>query len=261
MDFSQLMGSGSWDGEAYSVEVPDTWLQGRTAYGGLASAICAEAAARLVPDLPPLRSVQVAFLGPSGGAVRAVPQVVRQGKSATFVSVDLLNEGGLATRTLFVFGKARESELTFVDHPFPDVPKPEDLKDDEPNPMKPGFLANFDVRTAGGMLPFSATDETTILWWGRHKERVADETELRVLTLGDLTPPGTLPMMKTLAPVSSVNWHFDLLTEDLSTEDGWYLLSTRAQSAGGGWSAQDMAMWTSDGRPVAAGRQLVAIFA
>ncbi|MEM0929903.1 MAG: thioesterase family protein [Pseudomonadota bacterium] len=261
MDFSQLMGAGSWDGEAYHADVPDSWLQGRTAYGGVSSAICAEAAMRLVPDLPPMRSAQIAFLGPSGGSVRAFPQVVRQGKSATFVSVDLLNDGGLATRTLFVFGKARESELKFLDHPFPDVPKLEDLEDEPPSPMRPGFLGNFDLRVAGGQPPFSGTDETTILWWGRHKDRVAEETQLRVLALGDLTPPGTLPMMKTLAPVSSVNWHFDLMTDDMTTEDGWYLLSTRAQSAGDGWSAQDMAMWASDGRPIAAGRQLVAIFA
>ena len=261
MDFSQLMDGGRWDGEAYRVEVPDNWLQGRTAYGGLASAICAEAAARLVPDLPPLRSVQVAFLGPSGGAVRAVPAVVRQGKSATFVAVDLLNEGGLATRTLFVFGKARESELNFVDHPFPDVPKFEELENAPESPMRPSFLSNFELRPSGGQEPFSGSDQTTICWWGRHKGRVESETEQRVLALGDLLPPSTLPMMKTLAPVSSVNWHFDLLTDDLSTEEGWYLLSSRAQSAGDGWSAQDMAMWASDGRPIAAARQLVAIFA
>ncbi|MEO1041900.1 MAG: thioesterase family protein [Pseudomonadota bacterium] len=260
MDFSHLITAGTWDGEAYSVDVPDTWLQGRTAYGGLSSAICAEAASRLVPDLPAMRSAQVAFLGPSGGAVRAVPQVIRQGKSATFIAVDLLNDGGLATRTLFVFGKERESELNFLDHPFPDVPKVQELEDEPPNPMRPGFLSNFDIRPAGGDQPFSGTDETTILWWGRLRERVATETQLRVLALGDLTPPGTLPMMTTLAPVSSVNWHFDLLSDDMATEDGWYLLSTRAQSAGGGWSAQDMAMWASDGRPIAAGRQLVAIF-
>ncbi len=261
MDFSQLMDSGCWDGEAYRVEVPDNWLQGRTAYGGLSSAICAEAAARLVPDLPPLRSVQVAFLGPSGGAVRAVPQIVRQGKSATFISVDLLNEGGLATRTLFVYGKARESELNFVNHPFPDVPKVEDLEAPADNPMRPGFLSNFDVRLAAGQEPFSGSEETTLVWWGRLKDRVERETEQRVLALGDLLPPSTLPMMTTLAPISSVNWHFDLLTDDVSTEDGWYLLSSRAQSAGDGWSAQDMAMWASDGRPLAAARQLVAIFA
>jgi hypothetical protein len=49
------------------------WLQGRIAYGGLTGALCVEAAARLYPDLPPLRNAHFALAlyrpprGPFGG--------------------------------------------------------------------------------------------------------------------------------------------------------------------------------------------------
>jgi hypothetical protein len=55
--------------------------QGRTTYGGCSAALCLEAAKRLLRDqrhsagaaeLPPLRSAQVAFVGPAGGDVKVL---------------------------------------------------------------------------------------------------------------------------------------------------------------------------------------------
>jgi hypothetical protein len=55
--------------------------QGRTTYGGCSAALCLEAAKRLLRDqrhssgaaeLPPLRSAQVAFVGPAGGDVQVL---------------------------------------------------------------------------------------------------------------------------------------------------------------------------------------------
>ena len=45
------------------------------------------AALEAVEGLPPLRSAQFAFVGPATGEVRAVPTLLRQGKSATSVAV------------------------------------------------------------------------------------------------------------------------------------------------------------------------------
>ena len=58
--FSELLSSIKREDEAFSVTLHDSWLQGRTAYGGLSAALCVEAALRAVPDVPPLRSAQSA---------------------------------------------------------------------------------------------------------------------------------------------------------------------------------------------------------
>ena len=48
----------------FRAQIPSDWLQGRTAYGGLSSALALHAAQGIEPDLPPLRSAQIAFIGP-----------------------------------------------------------------------------------------------------------------------------------------------------------------------------------------------------
>ena len=76
--------------------LPDDWLQGRTAFGGLSAALCWEAAQRVGDALPPLRSAQFAFVGPAGGRLRIEPTLLRRGKSAAFYSVDLHGDDVLA---------------------------------------------------------------------------------------------------------------------------------------------------------------------
>ena len=49
--FSALLESIKREDEAFSVTLPDSWLQGRTAYGGLSAALCVEAALRAVGEL------------------------------------------------------------------------------------------------------------------------------------------------------------------------------------------------------------------
>ena len=72
---------------------PD-WMQGRTTYGGLTAALSLEAAKLLVDELP-IRTAQVAFIGPVGGEVVMVPTLLRRGKNTAFVSVDMRTETGI----------------------------------------------------------------------------------------------------------------------------------------------------------------------
>ena len=80
----------------FTVNASDDWRQGRTLYGGVSAGLCYAACERLVPDLPPLRSAQIAFIGPSGGEATLVPTVLRRGKSVTFMACDLLADGVVA---------------------------------------------------------------------------------------------------------------------------------------------------------------------
>jgi acyl-CoA thioesterase len=75
-------GAGRW-----SVNASEDWRQGRTLYGGVSAGLCFAACEKLVPDLPPLRSAQIAFIGPSGGEATLVPTVLRRGKSIILMAV------------------------------------------------------------------------------------------------------------------------------------------------------------------------------
>src|SRR5688572_24370532 len=98
------------DGEDLVGEAPDGWTQGRTLFGGLTAGMCAEAAARQLGEMPPLRSAQFAFLGPAAGRLRFRVTRLRQGRSSTFVEVDCRSEEGPAARAVLAYGAARPSQ-------------------------------------------------------------------------------------------------------------------------------------------------------
>lgn len=94
--------------------LPDSWRQGRTAYGGIVSALgVAAAMQRHAGALPPLRSMQVTFIGPAAGLLRFMPTVLREGRSVVNVGVDVYadEDEALAARLSLVFGRARESAI------------------------------------------------------------------------------------------------------------------------------------------------------
>jgi acyl-CoA thioesterase len=75
--------------------IPDSWLQGRTSYGGLSAALALHAAQQSDTDLPPLRSALVAFIGPLSGDVVIRASRLRRGRNAAFIQADVESEAGL----------------------------------------------------------------------------------------------------------------------------------------------------------------------
>ena len=65
----------------WSITITEDWMQGRTTYGGLSAALCLQTVINEFPDLPPLRSAQINFIGPAGGEVTICNTVMRIGKS------------------------------------------------------------------------------------------------------------------------------------------------------------------------------------
>ena len=91
------------DQMAWRGAIPDDWLQGRTAYGGLSAAIALHCAMQSEDDLPPLRSAQVSFIGPLSGPIMVTAHKLRRGKNAAFIQADVESEAGLGLRCTFVF--------------------------------------------------------------------------------------------------------------------------------------------------------------
>jgi acyl-CoA thioesterase len=261
MRFTELIdGLRAGEDGAYRQAIPPEWGQGRTAYGGITAALSGAAAAKAHPGLPPMRSAQVGFIGPAAGEAQVKTELLRQGRSTTFVATDLTAEAGLATRCLFVFGAGRDGALSHRDMPMPDLPPPDPAEVLPMGPPFPNFLSQFEVHIVRGGVPFTGRGDHRSFWWVRHRDENAREGLLPLLALADVTPPAISPKIDNIVPVSSVTWQVDFLTDDPSSADGWYLVETSAESAGDGWSAQRMAIWAKDGRPVAAHRQSVVVF-
>ena len=258
--FSKLIDDAAFADGVFSMHISEDWMQGRTTYGGLSAALCLETARRAFSELPPLRSALVSFIGPAGGAVEGRARLLRQGKSVAFVEADVTGEKGLATRCAFAFGAGRASAFDETFAPTPSMPGPEDCETYIPEGAGPSFTNHFETRLARGARPGTGADAHDHFIWVRHKDSAADGV-VALLALADMPPPAVMPMFKEFAPISSMTWMVNLLTESPRTEGGWWLLQSRAENASHGYSSQDMLVWNAAGELVIAGRQSVAIFA
>lgn len=256
--FAALLASAEEIEGGFVFDITEDWLQGRTAYGGLTSAVALAAAQRLDPELPPLRSGQFAMIAPLAGRVEARARIVRRGRNATWVAAELANEKGVGFTASFVFMRQIESAADIAGYPMPEGVNP--VADAKPVPLDvaPEFLKrNFDARFA---LPKSALGEADMCWWVRLKERDGLDPALEAVLVGDALPTAVLPLLNFRVPISSMHWHINLLEPAPVTEDGWWLLRTTSAFARDGGASEHILQWSVAGAPVIAGMQSVAVF-
>lgn len=261
IDFTTLMASVKKDGDAYTVTATDDWLQGRTIYGGLAAAFCLESVARHFGDLPPLRSAQFSFIGPATGSLNIRPTILREGKSATFIGVDMAGDAGLSTRATFCFGAARKSLVDYRKLTSPEVLDPDVCCSDYFSQFPTvNFVKHFDGRLAAGNQPFSEAEDPKFTLWARHLDDANPISIAALVALTDAPPPAALLMFKQFGPLSTMTWSMEFLTDKLETTNGWWLLKTQAESVMHGYSSQGTTVFNAARQPVLVSRQNIAVF-
>jgi len=249
-------------GDGFSVDIPENWRQGRTAYGGLTSALMLAGAMKQFEDLPPLRSALINFVGPVTDSPTLYSNLQRQGRNVTSVSAEAKVGEKSVGRAEFLFGAARTSHID-VDFPAPSAPAPENTDLFTPPAMRdvvPGFFHNFDTRLIAGGRPMMGSDEGYIRTWSRHKHEASRTGIESLLCIGDVLPPAAMPLMKSFAPISSMSWIFNVLMDDPTTTDGWWHVESRLTAARDGYSSQVMRIWNTDGQLAVEGMQSIAIF-
>jgi acyl-CoA thioesterase len=246
--------------DGFRLAIPEDWHQGRTAYGGLSTALALTAAVKAGGvGLPPLRSATVNFVGPLYGQVEVRARVLRRGKNATWISAELLREGECSLQAGFVFMGPIATTLHFNDRPVPaGLIAVDEATPRGPHPLMPVFLRNyFDFRFA---LPRSDAKQPETCAWVRLKDRTGLDAMSEILLIADALPAGVMPLVSPGTPISSMTWQVNLLTAAPRTQDGWWLLRSRGDYAENGCSSQIMDIWNTAGEPIASGMQAVALF-
>ena len=242
--------------------VPETWKQGRTAYGGLTAALAVAAAHQSADTaLPPLRAAQFTFSGPAAGELDTTARKLRQGRSATSYAVTTTSGDDVAAQSSLIFAGNRPSEITHSLILRPDVPGPEKSIDVNDAPGRPPFAKNFDMRLAGGAAPMSQARTPELIAWLRHRDAEGTDPYVALVALGDGLPPASMTAFAAPAPISSMNWTVNICADEAPDGTGWFLLRSTSTFAADGYSFQIMEAWDEAGQLVMTGSQTVAIFA
>lgn len=253
------------DGAAFTAQLPASWGQGRTGFGGLVAGLGLRALAGQVPADRLLRSVLVDFVGPvAPGPLQVQAEVLRQGRSLTQAEARVTQEGQLCAVILAAFGASRRTRMPpLTPGPAPAAPGPDDLVDFPfIEGITPSFTRFFDYRWAGHHVPFSGSDQAHVDGWVRFKDTAAVDA-VGLLGLIDAWPAPVLALLGRPAMASTVTWMVDIvghLPPQGVAPDQWWRFEARGVAAADGYADVEGRLWGPDGRLVAVSRQLVVEF-
>ena len=260
MLFSKLLSSTWEESGAFTTTVPDDWMQGRSAFGGLQGALALRAMrSRVAPDVP-LRVLQMTFVAPAAaGDLRAWPQVLRTGKSATHVETRLFAGDDLTTIALGVFGRGRPSGVHVVPHVAP-VSTEEARRASPSRAPQINFTEHFTMRWLRGDPPFSGTESHSAVIEVGMKDTGKASVE-HLIAIADAIPPVALSILRAPAPGSSVTWTLEMMRD--SVDDlplaGW-VLHAELTAGRDGYTSQSVFVCSPDGGVVAVSRQSMVVF-
>lgn len=260
MQFSKILDSMERAGDDFTAETSDTWLQGRSLFGGLQAAIALRAMRAVLPTELPLRVLQMTFMAPvPAGTVRVRPRVARAGKSATHVEARLVDGDGTLAVVMAIFGSSRPSRISVVPQQ-PAVVSESPIDVPFVPGLSPNFLQHFATRWLRGGLPFSGTRSRDLVMQVAVRDQGAAAPE-HVLAVADVIPPIALAHLDTRAFGSSMTWTLEMIAESVA---GMPLEGFRVDAelvAGqGGYTSQSAMVWGPRGEPLALSRQSMAVF-
>lgn len=258
MSVANLIDPITAQGGSVTLQNAESWMQGRTLYGGASALIAYTSAIRAFPDLPPFRAAQVGFVAPLGNAFELRSAIVRQGRNVAQVRTEIIQGDKVALTAFWLFGTAREPNAVHAaPPPLPEAGLPEEQKPADtryaPDFLKNNYDVHYTPERRGG-------DEPVIRRWTRLKEPSGIDPVSELILMGDTLPPSAARIMQRRGPISSINWSFNLLDTQPQTRDGWWLAETASDHADDGYSSERLRLWNADGKQMLSGIQAVAIF-
>lgn len=240
----------------FTSAIPADWMQGRTSYGGLSAALALHAAMACEPDLPPLGSALISFIGPLAGDVTVTARKLRRGRTTAFIEADVASSSGLGLRATFAFMTGQTSQIDYDRRLRRALtpPAPDDRLYTGPDEF---FTGNFNFLD----LKDDSLAPAEILRWSRLRASAGLHPMIELIAVADALPPAAHRLIgNVMVPVSSVTWQINLLSQAPATTDGWWLLHAVSDYARNGISSQAMSIANASGDIVATGMQSVAIF-
>ena len=267
--FSEIVARRNRCASSVSFDIPADWQQGRTAYGGVVSAVGAQAMRDVAgADWPAdvqLRALQGSFVSVvEPGRVEVEVEVLRRGRNVTQVLARVREGGRLGTVLLGVYSAERPSQLAPRRLQRPPARREAEALPSVPYlpGRMPPFLQHLEMRWAEGAAPFSGTpgQRSSIHLNLRDHDSASIVPEVLTVLLADAPATPVLGELTRPAPSSSVTWALDLRAHTEPYGEGWWRIDSESLLAEGGYISHAARLWAPSGQLAALGSQLVTVF-
>lgn len=247
-----------------SLEIPESWGQGRTAFGGLSAAILNRAMNIEMPDHRHMRVQNVQFVGPllTETPFQIELTHLRDGKNVSQIQAQLIQNERVAVQAMAAFGRDRASKLNRPAErcELPEIPKRATWIPQIPK-VTPKFMQHVDMKVISGGFPFTGRKKDVYAGWMRFAKAPEKIFDAHLITLIDSWPPTVLQQLRWPAPASTLSWNVEFIhphPQILPTD--WLSYECQTRQAAQGYAHTEANIYTPDGTLIAISRQVVTIF-
>ena len=238
--------------------VSSDWFVVRGPNGGYIAAMFVRALGALVPPGRRPRSLTIHYTAaPAEGPVAFEVQVERDGRSFTFLSARMTQEGKLMATALAAYAHHREG-VEWHEQEMPGVPPAASIEPFPAGPPLPPFAAHWEMRSVFPALPFTGSDRAEVGGWIRlREERPLDHALVAALT--DAWFPAAFPRLHGPEALPTIDLTIHFRAQPRVAPGESVLTVFRSRHAGGGFVEEDGTLWAPDGTLLAQSRQLALL--
>ena len=249
----------------WRASVSERWFVVGGPNGGFLAALAARAMTETAGAGQPPRSLTLHYLrAPAAGEVQVSAEVQYAGRSTTFLSLRIEQDGETVALGLGCCAAWREGQPEWDDAEMPQAPPPDEC---EPMPQPPQgalpFLENYEMRPAlgppMGALAAAGQPARTGAWIRPAAPRGLDPVLIAALADAWL-PAAHLRMPEpAFVPTLDLTVHWRAPLDAGAAEHPWVLGSFITRLGAGGFWEEDGELWSADGRLLAHSRQLAIV--
>jgi hypothetical protein len=248
--------------DAFRLDVPDGWQQGRGAFGGLLLGTIVRAVESFVDDRARAgRSITAQVMAPvaPGASVIRVEEL-RRGNAVSTLRAVLEHEGDALVHAVVVAGRPRPVGLAWKHRaPPPLTPWREVPVLEMPPGLAPVFTQHFEYRNTGAP-PFFGADEPAVGGWIRPRIDAERLDDAYIVALADAWWPAGTAVMDGVHPFATIAFTLDIVGNLGPADLGLPLFHKGvALESIDGYMSDDRELWTPDGRLIALNHQTMVI--
>ena len=244
--------------EAGRGNVSEDWFVVRGPNGGYLAAMLLRALDEVVPAGRRPRSLTIHYTAaPAAGPVTITSEVERDGRSFTFLSARMEQEGKLFALALAAYSGEREG-VSWHEEEMPEVPPAGEIEPLPAGPPFPPFAAHWEMRSVVPSLPFTGGDRAESGGWIRLREPRPLDYALVAATC-DAWFPAAFARLGAPEALPTIDLTIHFRSEPAVPAGESVLALFRSRHAGGGFVEEDGLIWAPDGTLLAQSRQLALL--